>query len=65
MVKIIAAPGLLLQRLTTKEPDEAMIEVAIQSVEAVFDWRSWLEENFANDRRYRTSEEESYDEDLE
>lgn len=65
LVKIIAAPGLLLQRLTTKEPDEAMIEVAIQSVEAVFDWRSWLEENFANDRRYRTSEEESYDEDLE
>lgn len=45
-VKIFSAPGLLLQRLTTKEPDEQMIEVAIKSVEAVFDWRAFLKENF-------------------
>ncbi|MBR5359841.1 MAG: DUF1385 domain-containing protein [Lachnospiraceae bacterium] len=45
-VKIFSAPGLLLQRLTTKEPDEKMIEVAIKSVEAVFDWRAFLKENF-------------------
>lgn len=45
VVDILSKPGLLLQRLTTKEPDDAMIEVAIQSVEAVFDWRAYLEEN--------------------
>ena len=31
------------QRLTTKEPDHSMIEVAIASVEGVFDWREYLE----------------------
>jgi uncharacterized protein YqhQ len=41
-VNIISAPGLLLQRITTKEPDDSMIEVAIQSVDAVFDWRAFL-----------------------
>ena len=46
LVKIISAPGLFLQRLTTKEPDDSMIEVAIKSVEAVFDWKSFLKENF-------------------
>lgn len=45
-VRIISAPGLLLQRLTTKEPDEEMVEVAIRSVEAVFDWKAFLKENF-------------------
>ena len=38
VVRIISAPGLWMQKLTTKEPDEDMIEVAIASVEAVFDW---------------------------
>ena len=33
--KIIAAPGLWIQRLTTKEPDDDMIEVAIESIKAV------------------------------
>jgi uncharacterized protein YqhQ len=45
-VKIISAPGMLLQRLTTKEPDQSMIETAIQSVEAVFDWKAYLKEEF-------------------
>lgn len=43
--KIIGAlskPGMLLQRLTTKEPDDDMIEVAIASVEAVFDWKEYV-----------------------
>ncbi len=44
-VNIISAPGLLLQRLTTKEPDDEMIEVAIKSVEAVFDWKEYLYKN--------------------
>lgn len=46
IVGLLSAPGLALQKLTTKEPDEAMIEVAIKSVEAVFDWRAFLGENF-------------------
>ena len=49
LVKLISAPGLLLQRLTTKEPDDDMIEVAIKSIEAVFDWRAFLGENFDYD----------------
>ncbi|MBQ0099974.1 MAG: DUF1385 domain-containing protein, partial [Lachnospiraceae bacterium] len=32
--------------LTTLEPDESMIEVGIAAVEAVFDWRAYLDENF-------------------
>ena len=46
LVKIISAPGLWLQRLTTKEPDEQMVEVAIKAVEAVFDWKQFLREDF-------------------
>lgn len=45
-VRIISAPGMLLQRLTTKEPDESMAEVAIKAVEAVFDWKAYLNETF-------------------
>lgn len=41
IVKVISAPGMWLQRLTTKEPTEDMIEVAIVAVEAVFDWKSY------------------------
>lgn len=43
LVQIFSKPGLALQRLTTKEPDHYMIEVAIASVEGVFDWREYLE----------------------
>ena len=46
IVNILSKPGLMLQRLTTKEPDDSMIEVGIQSVEAVFDWKAYLKENF-------------------
>ena len=46
LVNLLSAPGLCLQRLTTKEPDDSMIEVGIASVEAIFDWRSYLNENF-------------------
>lgn len=45
-VNFLSKPGLLLQGLTTKEPDDDMIEVGIASVEAVFDWKQYLEENF-------------------
>lgn len=46
LVRIISAPGMWIQRLTTKEPDKSMAEVAIAAVEAVFDWRQFLHENF-------------------
>ena len=48
-VKLLSAPGMLIQRLTTREPDEDMVEVAIASVEAVFDWKAYLRENFGYD----------------
>ena len=42
LIQIFSKPGLSLQKLTTREPDESMIEVAIASVEGVFDWRDYL-----------------------
>ena len=44
LVLLISKPGLWLQKLTTREPDDGMIEVAIASVEAVFDWRAYQTE---------------------
>ena len=46
LVDILSRPGMWMQGLTTKEPDDTMIEVAIAAVEAVFDWRAYLDENF-------------------
>lgn len=43
VVNILSKPGLWMQGLTTREPDDDMIEVAIASVEAVFDWKGYLE----------------------
>lgn len=45
VVQIFSKPGLWLQNLTTSEPDDAMIEVGMASVEAVFDWKTFQEEN--------------------
>ena len=44
LVNLFSKPGLLLQRITTREPDDSMIEVGIASVEAVFDWKPYVEE---------------------
>ena len=43
-VQIISYPGMMLQKLTTKEPDADMAEVAIAAVEAVFDWDTFIHE---------------------
>lgn len=51
LVGIISKPGLWLQKLTTREPDDEMIEVGIRSVEEVFDWKSYLKENFPDDEQ--------------
>ena len=45
IINLLSRPGLAIQKLTTKEPDDSMIEVAIQAVEAVFDWRAYEAEN--------------------
>ncbi|WP_035767840.1 DUF1385 domain-containing protein [Butyrivibrio sp. NC2002] len=54
IVNIISTPGLWLQRLTTKEPDDEMIETGIKSVEAVFDWKEFLNDSFG----YKIEDEE-------
>ena len=42
IVNILSKPGMLLQKITTSEPDEDMVEVAIEAVSAVFDWKKYL-----------------------
>lgn len=43
IIKIISAPGLWVQRMTTREPELDMLEVSITSVEGVLDWRAYQE----------------------
>ena len=45
-VNALSQPGLWMQRLTTREPEDDMIEVGIASVEAVFDWKKWQKEEY-------------------
>lgn len=47
LVNFLSRPGMWMQGLTTTEPDDSMIEVAIAAVEEVFDWRAYLNENFS------------------
>ena len=44
LVNLFSKPGLLLQRITTREPDDSMIEVGIASVEAVSEWKAYVKE---------------------
>ncbi len=46
LMNLLSKPGMWVQNLTTKEPEDDMIEVAIVAVEAVFDWKTYLRENF-------------------
>ena len=46
VIQLISKPGLWMQQMTTKEPDDDMISVGIASVEAVFDWRNYLVQEF-------------------
>ena len=50
LVDILSRPGMWMQGLTTSEPDDSMIEVGIASVEAVFDWREFLEKSFPENK---------------
>ena len=56
VINALSRPGLWLQGLTTREPDDEMIEVGIASVEAVFDWRAYLRENFPESELEGTGE---------
>ena len=49
IIGLLSKPGMWLQNLTTIEPEDDMIEVGIASVEAIFDWKKYLAENFADD----------------
>lgn len=53
LVVMLSKPGLALQKLTTREPTEDMVEVAICAVEAVFDWRAYLQENISKEGKDR------------
>lgn len=56
IVDILSKPGLWMQGLTTKEPDDSMIEVAIESVGAVFDWKAFLEESKQDSKKSKKTE---------
>ena len=45
VINLLSRPGMWVQNMTTKEPEDDMIEVAIRAVEEVFDWRTWQKEN--------------------
>lgn len=50
LVNFLSKPGMWMQHLTTKEPEDDMIEVGIASVEAVFDWKGYLQSQKASDQ---------------
>ena len=58
LVRVLSKPGLWLQSLTTKEPDDSMLEVAIASVEAVFDWKSFVRGEMEKEEAAQGDEEE-------
>ena len=60
-INLLSKPGMWVQNLTTKEPDDSMIEVAICAVEAVFDWQAYLAENFGTQLPAGTPDEKTLD----
>ncbi len=64
VMTILSKPGLWLQSLTTKEPEDEMLEVAISSVEAVFDWKKFLEESAEQPDQQEPTQDET-DENIE
>ena len=59
VINVLSRPGMWLQGMTTKEPDESMIEVAIASINAVFDWEKYQRENFKGSKAKRGSQQNS------
>ena len=58
-VNLLSRPGMWVQNMTTKEPDDDMIEVGIRAVEAVFDWRAYLKEEFGVEVEPAAAEDEA------
>jgi uncharacterized protein YqhQ len=58
-INLLSRPGMWLQGLTTREPDRDMIEVAIRSVEAVFDWKAFVEEERQEKKKKRAKKAKS------
>ena len=60
IMDLVSRPGMWMQGLTTTEPDDSMIEVAIAATEAVFDWKAYLRENFPDTdlSAFETAEED-------
>ena len=44
LVCLVSKPGFWMQKFTTREPDAEMLEVAIASIEAIYDWREFQKE---------------------
>ena len=63
-VNILSKPGLLLQKLTTREPDDDQIRVGMASVEAVFNWKAYLNENFGTSYEITDADEPHKSDDL-
>ncbi|MCD7862996.1 MAG: DUF1385 domain-containing protein [Lachnospiraceae bacterium] len=57
IVKLLNLPGMGMQMLSTREPDDGMIEVAIKAVEAVFDWEGYQEVVFGTETETDVAEE--------
>ena len=60
IMDLVSRPGMWMQGLTTTEPDDSMIQVAIAATEAVFDWKAYLRENFPDTdlSAFETAEED-------
>ena len=60
IMDLVSRPGMWMQGLTTKEPDDSMIQVAIAATEAVFDWKAYLREKFPDTdlSAFETAEED-------
>lgn len=59
LMNLLSKPGMWLQNLTTLEPDDSMIEVAIKAVEEVYDWREYQKENYPEKAASREAGEAS------
>lgn len=60
IMNLLSKPGMWLQNLTTLEPDDSMIEVAIKAVEEVYDWRAYQKENYPDKAAVREGREASF-----
>lgn len=62
VMNVLSKPGLWLQSLTTKEPEKKMLEVAIASVEAIFDWQAFLQEKAQEEEKEAAATKEELEE---